>query len=85
MGYRMRTKPASMRVAKTKEIEKKERPKCGECSLLVLNEENRNFRGLPFYGYCPYGRFGYCSARGLHVTYTDVDACEHFAEKGGAK
>ena len=88
MGYRMRKKPASMRVAKTKEIEKKEIRTCGECALGEWNMENRNYKGEPFIGYCEHAKFGHSKDdRGVFLD--DTPACLFFEagmkRKGAAK
>ena len=78
-------------MAKKKEIEKKKHAGtghvCGECSILILNKENRNYKGEPFFGYCRHGRAGFCRRVNLGVTYTDTPACEYFGnfkKKGGS-
>lgn len=87
MGYRMRTKPASMRVAKNKEIEKKEIRTCCECALGEWNMENRNYKGEPFIGYCEHAKFGHSKDdRGVFLDNTP--ACTFFEagmKKGSAK
>ena len=73
-------------MAKTKQIKKKNENKthagtghvCRECSILILNKENRNYKGEPFFGYCRHGRAGFCRRVNLGVTYTDTPACEYF-------
>ena len=81
------TKPASMRVAKNKEIEKKEIRTCGECALGEWNTENRNFKGDPFIGYCEHAKFGHSKDdRGVFLDNTP--ACTFFEsgmKKGAAK
>lgn len=82
MSYRTKTKPASMRVQKPKEVA--ERRTCGECARLEPNMENLNYKHEPFMGYCPFGTRGWNRARAKGVTYYLTDACEHFAQKGGS-
>lgn len=81
MSYRMKKKPASMRVKK--EVEQKTESTCSDCARPEWNEENRNHKGEIFIGYCPFGRFGTCKSKGLNVTYTDAFACENIIKKGG--
>lgn len=82
MSYRMKTKPASMRVQKPKEVA--ERRTCGDCARLDPNTENLNYKHEPFMGYCPFGTRGWNKARAKGVTYYLNDACAHFAQKGGS-
>lgn len=83
MSYRMKKKPASMRVKKQKE--EAVLRNCSECTRPEWNEENRNFKGEIFIGYCPFGRFGYNRGKKLFVTYASSNACSEFTEKGGAE
>ncbi|MBO7272443.1 MAG: hypothetical protein J6U89_06170 [Bacteroidaceae bacterium] len=87
MGYKMRTKPASMRVVKAKP-EKTEGHTCGECAKGCWNEQNLNYKGNYFYGYCEYS----CWAKtkdGRCVFLDNTPACEAFEagekQKGAAK
>ena len=81
-------------MAKTKQIKKKIENKthagtghvCGECSILILNKENRNYKGEPFFGYCEHATFA-TSKDGRRVFLDDNPACDAFAagEKENAK
>lgn len=86
MGYRMKTKPASMRVQI--EPKKVENRTCGECALGEWNMENRNYQGDPFIGYCEHAKFGHSKDdRGVFLDNTP--ACTFFEagekRKGSAK
>lgn len=81
MSYRMKKKPASMRVKK--EVEQKTESTCSECARPEWNEENRNYKGETFIGYCEFGTCGFCRSKNKGVTYKSTPACGHF-EKGGA-
>lgn len=78
----MKKKPASMRVKK--EVEQNTENTCGDCALPEWNDENRNYKGETFLGYCEFGRNGFCRSRNKGVTFKDKEACEHF-RKGGAE
>ena len=82
MGYKMKTKPASMRVQKPKEVA--ERQTCGECARLEPNLGNLNYKHEPFMGYCEHGTRGWNRERAKGVTYYLTDACAHFVQKGGS-
>lgn len=90
MGYRMKTKPASMRVAK-------EKPKtveriCGECRLGEWNADSFNYKGEPFMIYCEHSTYAYSKRRACGTCFGNTRACTKFEEgekpnwreKGGA-
>ena len=78
MGYRIKTKTASMRVRK--EPEKVENRTCGQCSRGTWNAENRDYTGAPFMIYCEHGTQGYSKRVRSFVTYKDCSACEHYKQ-----
>lgn len=82
MSYRMKKKPASMRMKK--EVEQKTESTCSECARPEWNEENRNHKGETFLGYYEFGTRGFCRSRNKGVTYKLTPACERL-EKGGAE
>lgn len=81
MGYKMKTKPASMRVIKTQPAPVKGRT-CGECAQGCWNMENLNFKGRPFLIYCEHATYAR-NKMGRWVCLDNTPACERFIE--GAK
>ena len=86
MGYRIKTKPASMRVQKASE--KVENRTCGECKHGCWNEWNLNYKGNRFYGYCDHSKWAH-TRDGRGVFLDNSPACAFFEEgekqKGSAK
>lgn len=80
MGYRMKTKPASMRVQI--EPKKVENRTCGECAKGCWNEWNLNYKGNRFYGYCEHSKWAK-TKDGRGVFLDNTPACELF--QAGAK
>ena len=77
MGYRMKTKPASMRV-QAQQPETQHRT-CGECGRGCWNEWNLNYKGNRFYGYCEHATFAKTrDGRGLFLD--NSPACGYFFE-----
>lgn len=80
MSYRIKTKPASMRVQKSKEVA--ERRTCGECARGEWNTKNRNWKKEVFFGYCEHAKFARTpDVRGVFLDNTP--ACDLF--QAGAK
>lgn len=86
MAYRMKQKPASMRVQKKTETAKGRT--CGECARGCWNEWNLNQKGNRFYGYCEHSTYAH-TRDGRGVFLDNSPACKEFVEgakkKGGAK
>ena len=86
MGYRMKQKPASMRVQKKNETAKGRT--CGECARGCWNEWNLNSKGNRFYGYCEHSTWAR-TKDGRGVFLDNSPACKEFVEgakkKGGEK
>lgn len=76
MSYRMKTKPASMRVRK--ELEKVENRTCGECKRGEWNTDSFNYRGEPFQIYCEHSTYAYSKKRACGTCFDDTPACECF-------
>ena len=77
MGYRMKTKPDSMRI-KTEKTETKGRT-CGECRCGCWNRENLNYQHKPFIIYCGYSTYAHTKA-GVGMCLDNTPACERFEE-----
>lgn len=86
MGYKMKQKPASMRVQRVPE--KVENRTCGECTKGCWNEWNLNYKGNRFYGYCEHSKLAKTKdGRGVFLDCSK--ACRFFEagekQKGSAK
>lgn len=77
MGYRMKTKPASMRV-KVEKTETKGRV-CGECRCGCWNLENLNYQHEPFIIYCDHSTYAHTKA-GVGMCLDNTPACGYFEE-----
>lgn len=82
MGYKMKKKPASMRV----KVEKTEMRGhvCGECARGCWNRENLNWCGMPFLIYCDFSTYSK-TKDGRGVCFDSTPACPEFlyGSKGG--
>lgn len=76
MSYKMKTKPASMRVQKPKEVA--ERRTCGECEKGEWNTDCLNYRGEPFQIYCEHSTYAYSPRRACGTCFDNTPACECF-------
>lgn len=77
MGYKIKTKPASMRVQRV--TEKVENRTCGECSRGCWNTENRDWLGRVFLGYCEHSYWAR-TKDGRGVFLDTSAACDEFVE-----
>ena len=76
MGYRIKTKPASMRV-KVEKTETKGHT-CGECAKGEWNTDCFNYRGEPFQIYCEHSTYAYSPRRACGTCFDNTPACECF-------